>query len=80
MTGKLKRQRGGHEVTVKYKVNWPQNFVLSGQNKNRPSYDSLSIFQWVDGFRSIIQEESSMEVKKMSAYLSDIMKLLRTSP
>ena len=40
--GKLKSQRGGVEVPVKKSVGWPQNFVLIGKDKRRPTYDQLS--------------------------------------
>ena len=73
--GKLKSQRGGNQdIMVKRKVDWPQNFVLTGTTKTRPSYDALSIFQWVAGFGRIIQEESNAEIKNcMLEYLTELM-------
>ena len=45
-TGKIKSQRGGSvEVFVKNRVKWPHEFVLSGQNKDRLSYNQLSPIQ-----------------------------------
>ena len=75
LQGKLKSQRGGsQEVHVKQKVEWPQNYVLSGVTKNRPSCDSLSVYQWVAGFGRIIQEESDMEIKnQMLECMTELM-------
>ena len=51
--GKIKSLRGGGggavEVLVQNKVKWPHEYVLSGSNKERVSYDHLSILQWVAG-------------------------------
>ena len=73
--GKFKSQRGGSEtVWVKKEIQWPQNHILSGSNKGRPSYDSLSLCQWVAGFASIIRDESDSTTKdQMLEYLGDIM-------
>ena len=50
-TEKVKSQRGGSvEVFVQNRVKWPHEFVLSGQNKDRLSYNQLSPIQWVAGF------------------------------
>ena len=49
--GNFKSQRGGSDITyVSKQIAWPQNKVLAGSSKNRVSYDSLSIYQWVSGF------------------------------
>ena len=73
--GKFKSQRSvNDEVTVKFKIPWPQNQVLSGSNRSRPSYDQLNVFQWVSGVARIAQDESDVEVKnKMLEYLADLM-------
>ena len=73
--GKFKSQRSvNDEVTVKFKIPWPQNQVLSGSNRSRPSCDQLNVFQWVSGFARIVQDESDVEVKnKMLEYLADLM-------
>ena len=43
--GKLKSQRSvNDDVTVKVKIPWPQNQVLSGSTRSRPSYDQLKYF------------------------------------
>ena len=47
-TEKIKSQRGGSvKVFVQNKVKWPHKFVLSGQNKDKLSYNQLSPIQWV---------------------------------
>ena len=73
--GKFKSQRSvNDDVTVKFKIPWPQNQVLSGSTRSRPSYDQLNVFQWVSGFARIAQDESDIEVKnKMLEYLADLM-------
>ena len=55
--GRIKSQRGGPgDITVKM-IGWPQNFILTGAHKTRPTYDDLTITQWVSGFVRCIQEE-----------------------
>ena len=49
--GKIKSQRGGAvDVFVNHKIRWPHEFVLSGQNKDRVTYNQLSSVQWMAGF------------------------------
>ena len=58
---KIKSLRGGEgDVFVRHRVKWPQEFVLSGTKKERVSYDSLSMGQWVVGHCRAIQEESDI--------------------
>ena len=73
--GKFKSQRGGSEtIWVKNEIAWPHNFVLSGNTRNRVTYDSLSLSQWVSGFATIIRDENDVEVKnRMLEYLSELM-------
>ena len=76
LQGKFKSQCGGVNETVwcKREVPWPQNFILSGSNKSRTSYDSLSMSQWVSGFATIIREELDIETRNsMLEYLADLM-------
>ena len=69
--GRVKSQRGGPgEISVKRIVDWPQNFILTGSQKTRPTYDDLNITQWVSGFVRYIQEEKS---EANRAYLGNIM-------
>ena len=55
-------------------MDWPQNFILTGNQKTRPSYDDLNITQWVSGFVRCIQEQK-LEVNRacMLDYLGNIM-------
>ena len=74
--GKFKSQRGDTKDTVwcEKEVPWPHNYIIAGTNKNRTSYDSLSMSQWVSGFSTIIHEETNIETKNsMLEYLSDLM-------
>ena len=73
--GRLKSQRGGPgDFSVKRMVDWPQNFILTGSRKTRPTYDDLSITQWVSGFVRCIQEEKSDAAKEcMLDYLGNLM-------
>ena len=42
--GKLNSVRGGLvEVMVKHRVKWPHEYILLGSNKERVSYDQLSV-------------------------------------
>ena len=60
--GKFKTRRGGSEtIWVKHEIAWPHNSVLSGNSKNRVTYDSLSITQWVSAFATIIRDETDDE-------------------
>ena len=73
--GRLKSQRQGPgDITVKRIVGWPQNFILMGSRKTRPSYDDLTMTQWVSGFVRCMQEEKSEAAKaSMTDYLGNLM-------
>ena len=73
--GRVKSQRGGPgEIFVKKSVDWPQNFILTGNQKTRPTYDDLSITQWVSGFVRCIQEEKAETCRSaMLDYLANLM-------
>ena len=73
--GRIKSQRGGpSDVTVKKLIDWPQNFILTGAHKTRPTYDDLTITQWVSGFVRCIQEEKSAPNRDlMLDYLGNLM-------
>ena len=43
-------QVGSQEVFVNHKVRWPHEFMPSGQNKDRVTYNQLSPVQWMAGF------------------------------
>ena len=56
--------RGGPvEVLVPNHFKWPHEYILSGNSKERISYDQLSITQWVAGFGRIMKEEKKSEIK-----------------
>ena len=61
---KIKSQRGGVDIFVKNRVRWPHEHVLSGSNKERISYDQLTILQWVTGFCRTIKEEQNSKLKE----------------
>ena len=73
--GRVKSQRGGPgDIFVKKSVDWPQNFILTGNQKTRPTYDDLSFTQWVSGFVRCIQEEKSEQCRSaMLDYLANLM-------
>ena len=72
--GRLKSQRGGPgDFSVKQMVDWPQNFILTGSRKNRPTYDDLTIIQLVFGFVWCIQEKSDATKECMLDYLGNPM-------
>ena len=73
--GNLKSQRGGKvDVIVKHRVKWPHEYVLTGINKERISYDQLNVTQWVAGFGRTIREESDAEMQKhMINYMIALM-------
>ena len=72
---KIKSQRGGKvEILVKNRVKWPHEFILSGLNKERITYDQLNVTQWVAGFARTIKEESNAQIREsMLDYLINIM-------
>ena len=52
---------GGSEVYIKNKVKWPHEYVLAGVNKERISYDQLTMGQWMAGFCRTMRDESDPE-------------------
>ena len=73
--GKFKSQRGGSEtIWVKMKLHGLITLYLVVIQKNRVTYDSLSLSQRVSGFATIIRDENDVEVKsRMLEYLSELM-------
>ena len=61
---KIKSQRGGVEVMVKNRIKWPHEFVLTGNTKERVSYDQLTPIQWMAGFCRTMKEEKNSEMKE----------------
>ena len=73
--GKNKSQRGGSvEVFVKNKVKWPHEYVLAGNQKERVSYDQLTMGQWMDGFCRSMRDETCQNNKEaMLEYLISLL-------
>ena len=72
---KLKSQRGGQvEVLVKNRIKWPHEYVLAGSNKERVTYDQLTMGQWAAGFCRTMRDESDKKCKE--AMLSYLISLL----
>ena len=72
---KLKSQRGGQvEVLVKNHIKWPHEYVLAGSNKERVTYDELTMGQWVAGFCRTMRDESDKNCKE--AMLNYLISLL----
>ena len=75
---KIKSQRGGSvDVFVKHRVKWPHEFVLAGSQKERVSYDQLSMGQWMAGFCRTMREENCTQNK--DAMLDYLISLLDDS-
>ena len=72
---KIKSQRGGPvDVLIKNRVKWPHEYVLSGLNKERVSYDQLNVTQWVAGFGRTMRDESDPNLRQhMLEYLIALM-------
>ena len=59
---------------MKNKVLWPHEAILGGVNRQRVTYDQLSLTQWVQGFcKNILEEKSSQRRNTMVSYLGDLM-------
>ena len=53
---------------------WPHEFVLSGQNKDRITYNQLSPVQWMVGFCRSTREESDIKIREhMLDYVIDLL-------
>ena len=62
--GRVKSQRGGSiDIFVSNRVKWPHEYVLSGQKKDRISYNQLSPVQWMSGFCRAMREEQNRAIK-----------------
>ena len=71
---KIKSQRGGFDVFVKHRVRWHHKYVLSSSNKERVSYDQLSVVQWVAGFCRTMKEEQNSKMREhMLDYLVSLL-------
>ena len=72
---KLKSKRGGPvDVIVQQKVSWPHEHILGGQNRQRLTYDQITMPQFVQGFvKNILDEQNLQNREHMLQYLGDIM-------
>ena len=62
------------DVSVKNKVCWPHEAILAGLNRQRVTYDQVSLTQWVQGFcKNILEEKLNQRKSIMVSYLSDLM-------
>ena len=68
---KVKSQRGGAvDIFVKERIKWPHEYVLTGNTKDRITYNQLNITQWMAGFCRIMKEQSCQVTKNhMHDYL-----------
>ena len=58
----------------KIKVQWPQDLAFVGSMRKRPTYDQLTICQWLLGFMRIRQEEQDPVIKEnMSDYVTELL-------
>ena len=65
---KQKSLRGGSvEVIVPNKIKWPHEYILSGSQKERVSYDQLSITQWMASFCRIMKRRAKFSKSKIYA-------------
>ena len=62
---KLVSQRGAGDIRIKCPVDWPNNFVLVGPNKETTSYANLTWPQWVTGCMKMIQYQSDPVEKEI---------------
>ena len=72
---KLKSKRGGPvDVIIQKKVSWPHEHILGGQNRQRLTYDQITMPQFVQGFvKNILDEQNEQNREHMLQYLGDIM-------
>ena len=52
------------DVYVNTRVKWPHEFVLSGTNKERVTYDQLSPVQWMAGFCWTMRDQPDTKIRE----------------
>jgi hypothetical protein len=57
--------RAGGEDTPLVPTPWPHDFVIGYGDRQRLYYSDLDIFQWVQGFCTIITREPNVELKNL---------------
>ena len=60
----MNRKRGGVDVFDHRRVHLPHEYVLSGVNKERISYDQLSATQWMTDFCRKVAEEKKITMRE----------------
>ena len=59
---------------VQHKVAWPHEHILGGHNRQRLTYDQISMPQFVQDFVKNMLDKSNLEYSKhMLLYFFDIM-------
>ena len=48
---------------VNHRIKWPHEYVLSGQNKDRVTYNQLTPLQWMSVFCRGMKEELNEKIK-----------------
>ena len=59
---------------MKKHIKWPHEYVLAGNNKERVTYDQLTMGQWVAGFCRTMRDEADKNCKE--AMLNYLISLL----
>ena len=52
------------DVYVNTRVKWPHEFILSGTNKERVTYDQLSPVQWMAGFCRAMRDQPDTKIRE----------------
>ena len=62
------------DQSVKHHVNWPHEFCSVGDNLKMPTYEDISVYQWVQGFSRCILEEKNQDTRAiMLQYQGNLM-------
>ena len=51
-------------MTVQHKVAWPHEHILGGHNRQRLSYDQITMSQFVQGFVKNILDEQNVDIRE----------------
>ena len=73
LPGKMISQRGGGNIPIKRSVPWPQNYVLVGPNKKRPSYDTLNPMEWTSGIIKAALDLPNPQRDQKLEYVSSLL-------
>ena len=62
----IKSQRGGQvDFFIKNRIKWPHEYVLAGSQKERVSYDQLTMGQWMASFWRTMRVETYLETEML---------------